>query len=179
MDLTRLRGFRDILGVDAQTMALVEEQARRLMRRYNIGEIRTPVLEAVQLFQRTAGETSDLVEKQIYSFTDRDQDETVVALRPEGTPGVVRAYIEAGLDRSDPEQRFYYEGPMFRRERPQKGRFRQFHQFGVEVFGRADAACDAEMIIMIDDLRSELNLELETQINSLGCAECRPAFRAA
>ena len=93
MELTRLRGFRDILGVDAQTMALVEEHARRLMRRYNIGEIRTPVLEAVELFQRTAGETSDLVEKQIYSFTDRDQDETVVALRPEGTAGVVRAYI--------------------------------------------------------------------------------------
>src|SRR5262249_32779924 len=134
MELTRLRGFRDILGVDAQTMARVEEQARRLMRRYNIGEIRTPALEAVELFQRTAGETSDLVEKQIYSFTDRDQDETVVALRPEGTAGVVRAYIEAGLDRSDPEQRFFYSGPVFRRERPQKGRYRQHFQFGVEIF---------------------------------------------
>ena len=146
MELTRLRGFRDILGVDSQTMALVEEQARRLMRRYNIGEIRTPVLEAVQLFQRTAGETSDLVEKQIYSFTDRDQGETVVALRPEGTAGVVRAYIEAGLDRSDPEQRFFYSGPVFRRERPQKGRYRQHFQFGVEIGRRTVHAGNSQTL---------------------------------
>ena len=179
MELTRLRGFRDILGVDAQTMALVEEQARRLMRRYNIGEIRTPVLEAVQLFQRTAGETSDLVEKQIYSFTDRDQGETVVALRPEGTAGVVRAYIEAGLDRSDPEQRFFYTGPVFRRERPQKGRYRQHFQFGVEIFGRPDAGCDAELLTLLDDLRRVLELELSFEINSIGDQECRPQFRRA
>ena len=179
MELTRLRGFRDILGVDAQTMALVEEQARRLMRRYNIGEIRTPVLEAVQLFQRTAGETSDLVEKQIYSFTDRDQGETVVALRPEGTAGVVRAYIEAGLDRSDPEQRFFYTGPVFRRERPQKGRYRQHFQFGVEIFGRPDAGCDAELLTLLDDLRRVLELELSFEINSIGDQECRPQFRQA
>jgi len=179
MELTRLRGFRDILGVDAQTMALVEEQARRLMRRYNIGEIRTPVLEAVQLFQRTAGETSDLVEKQIYSFTDRDQGETVVALRPEGTAGVVRAYIEAGLDRSDPEQRFFYSGPVFRRERPQKGRYRQHFQFGVEIFGRPDAACDAELLTLLDDLRRALDLQLGFEINSIGDQECRPRFRQA
>jgi histidyl-tRNA synthetase len=179
MELTRLRGFRDILGVDAQTMALVEEQARRLMRRYNIGEIRTPVLEAVQLFQRTAGETSDLVEKQIYSFTDRDQGETVVALRPEGTAGVVRAYIEAGLDRSDPEQRFFYSGPVFRRERPQKGRYRQHFQFGVEIFGRPDAACDAELLTLLDDLRRALDLQLRFEINSIGDQECRPQFRQA
>jgi len=179
MELTRLRGFRDILGVDAQTMAQVEEQARRLMRRYNIGEIRTPVLEAVQLFQRTAGETSDLVEKQIYSFTDRDQGETVVALRPEGTAGVVRAYIEAGLDRSDPEQRFFYSGPVFRRERPQRGRYRQHFQFGVEIFGRPDAACDAELLTLLDDLRRALALELSFEINSIGDQECRPKFRQA
>jgi histidyl-tRNA synthetase len=179
MELTRLKGFRDILGADAQTMALVEEQARRLMRRYNIGEIRTPVLEAVQLFQRTAGETSDLVEKQIYSFTDRDQGETVVALRPEGTAGVVRAYIEAGLDRSDPEQRFFYSGPVFRRERPQKGRYRQHFQFGVEIFGRPDAACDAELLTLLDDLRRALGLQLSFEINSIGDQECRPKFRQA
>ena len=179
MELTRLRGFRDILGVDAQTMALVEERARGLMRRYNIGEIRTPVLEAVQLFQRTAGETSDLVEKQIYSFTDRDQGETVVALRPEGTAGVVRAYIEAGLDRSDPEQRFFYSGPVFRRERPQKGRYRQHFQFGVEIFGRPDAACDAELLTLLDDLRRTLDLQLSFEINSIGDQECRPKFRQA
>ena len=141
--------------------------------------MRIPLLERIELYQRSTGETSDVVEKQMYAFPDRDEAETLLALRPEGTPGVVRAYIEAGLDRSDPEQRFYYGGPMFRRERPQKGRFRQFHQFGVEIFGRADAACDAELLVMIDELRRELGLELELQINSLGDAECRPAFRAA
>lgn len=179
MELTRLRGFRDVLGVDAQAMALVEEKARQLARRYNIGEIRTPVLEAVQLFQRTSGETSDLVEKQIYSFTDRDEAETVVALRPEGTAGVVRAYIDAGLDRSDPEQRFFYTGPVFRRERPQKGRYRQHFQFGVEIFGRPDAACDAELLILLDDLRRELGITLSFEINSIGDVACRPRFRQA
>jgi histidyl-tRNA synthetase len=179
MELTRLRGFRDIVGADAQAMALVEERARLLMRRYNIGEIRTPVLESVQLFQRTAGETSDLVEKQIYAFTDRDEAETVVALRPEGTASVVRAYIDAGLDRSDPEQRFFYTGPVFRRERPQKGRYRQHFQFGVEIFGRPDAACDAELLILLDDLRRDLGLTFSFEINSIGDAACRPAFRQA
>ena len=160
-------------------MALVEEKARQLARRYNIGEIRPPVLEAVQLFQRTSGETSDLVEKQIYSFTDRDEAETVVALRPEGTAGVVRAYIDAGLDRSDPEQRFFYTGPVFRRERPQKGRYRQHFQFGVEIFGRPDAACDAELLIFLDDLRRELGITLSFEINSIGDPVCRPRFRQA
>ena len=94
----------------------------------------------------------------MYTFADRDEVETVVALRPEGTPGVVRAYIEAGLDRTDPEQRLFYSGPMFRRERPQKGRYRQFYQFGVEIFGRPDPACDAELLIMIDELCRDLKL---------------------
>ena len=117
-------------------MSLVEERARAIFERYSLKEIRIPVLERTQLYARSSGETSDVVEKQMYTFTDRDEGETVVALRPEGTPGVVRAYIEAGLDRTDPEQRLFYSGPMFRRERPQKGRYRQFYQFGVEVFGR-------------------------------------------
>jgi len=179
LHLTRLRGFQDLIGPDVRAVRIVEDAARAVAERYAMHEIRIPLLERIELYQRSTGETSDVVEKQMYAFTDRDEAETLLALRPEGTPGVVRAYIEAGLDRSDPEQRFYYGGPMFRRERPQKGRFRQFHQFGVEIFGRADAACDAELIIMIDELRRELNLELESQINSLGCAECRPAFRAA
>ncbi len=147
------------------------------MARYNVSEIRIPVLERASLFQHTTGETSDIVEKQMFAFTDRDEESALVALRPEGTPGVARAYIEAGLDRSDPEQRFFYSGPMFRRERPQKGRYRQFHQFGVEVFGRGDAACDAELLIMIDDLRRDLGLTLRFEINTLGCPKCRPAFR--
>ncbi|HLW70264.1 MAG TPA: histidine--tRNA ligase [Candidatus Binataceae bacterium] len=179
MHLTRLRGFQDLIGPSARAVSRVEDCARAIMERHAVHEMRIPILERLELYQRSSGETSDVVEKQMYAFSDADEAETLLAIRPEGTPGVVRAYIEAGLDRSDPEQRFYYSGPMFRRERPQKGRFRQFHQFGVEIFGRADAACDAELLIMIDELRQELKLELEFQINSLGHAECRPAYRAA
>jgi histidyl-tRNA synthetase len=177
--LTRLRGFQDLLGPDARAVAFVENCARTVAERHSINEIRIPLLERLELYQRSSGETSDVVEKQMYAFGDRDEAQTTLALRPEGTPGVVRAYIEAGLDRSDPEQRFYYYGPMFRRERPQKGRFRQFNQFGVEIFGRADAACDAELMIMVDEFRRELGLEVEFEINSLGDATCRPAFRNA
>ncbi len=179
MGLTRLRGYQDLIGPDARAVALVEQCARTVTERYSINEIRVPLLERLELYQRSSGETSDVVEKQMYAFADRDDAQTTLALRPEGTPGVVRAYIEAGLDRSDPEQRFYYYGPMFRRERPQKGRFRQFNQFGVEIFGRADAACDAELMIMVDEFRRELGLEVEFQVNSLGDATCRPAFRKA
>ncbi len=179
MQLTRLRGFQDTIGAQARTLAAVEECARKVVERHNVGEIRIPVLERLELFQHSSGETSDVVEKQMYAFVDRDEAETTLALRPEGTPGVVRAYIEAGMDRSDPEQRFYYVGPMFRRERPQKGRFRQFSQFGVEIFGRADAATDAELMIMVDELRRELGLDLNFEINSLGDGECRPRFRQA
>ena len=160
-------------------MGIVEDCARAVAERYSINEIRIPLLERLELYQRSTGETTDVVEKQMYAFADRDEAQTTLALRPEGTPGVVRAYIDAGLDRSDPEQRFYYYGPMFRRERPQKGRFRQFNQFGVEIFGRADAACDAELMIMTDEFRRELGLEVEFQVNSLGDANCRPAFRNA
>jgi histidyl-tRNA synthetase len=177
--ITRLRGFQDVIGPRAYLASRVEEAARRVAELHNFSEIRIPVLERIELYQHSSGETSDVVEKQMYAFSDRDEAETLVALRPEGTPGVVRAYIEAGLDRSDPEQRFYYLGPMFRRERPQKGRLRQFNQFGVEVFGRSDAACDAELLIMVDELRRELGVELQFQINSLGDGRCRPAFRTA
>ncbi len=179
MQPRRLRGFQDIAGAQARTLAAVEDRARAIAERHNVGEIRIPALERLDLFQHSSGETSDIVEKQMYAFVDRDEAETTLALRPEGTPGVVRAYIEAGMDRSEPEQRFYYVGPMFRRERPQKGRFRQFSQFGVEIFGRADAATDAELMMMVDELRRELGLELNFEINSLGDGECRPRFRAA
>ena len=157
-------------------MSLVEERARALAERYSMREVRIPVLERTQLYLRSTGETSDIVEKQMYTFTDRDEGETVVALRPEGTPGVVRAYIEAGFDRTEPEQRLFYSGAMFRRERPQKGRYRQFYQFGVEIFGRPDAACDAEILIMIDEICRDLGVPFTVEINSIGCQKCRPAF---
>jgi histidyl-tRNA synthetase len=179
MHLTRLRGFQDLLGPSVRAVTTVEDCARRHAKRHGIQEIRIPVIERVELYQRSSGETSDIVEKQMYAFTDKDEAETLIALRPEGTPSVVRAYIEAGMDRSDPERRFYYSGPMFRRERPQKGRFRQFHQFGVEIFGRPDPACDAELLVLIDEIRRDLKLALDFQINSLGDNRCRPAYRAA
>jgi histidyl-tRNA synthetase len=181
LHLTRLRGFQDLIGAPARAISRVEECAKAIAERHAVNEIRVPLMERLRLYQHSSGETSDVVQKQMYLVRQHDEagDADAVALRPEGTPGVIRAYIEAGLDRGDPEQRFYYSGPMLRYERPQKGRFRQFNQFGVEIFGRGDAACDAELLIMIDELRRELALELETQINSLGCAECRPAFRAA
>jgi len=160
-------------------MSLVEERARALAERYWMKEVRIPVLERTQLYLRSTGETSDIVEKQMYTFVDRDEGETAVALRPEGTPGVVRAYIEAGFDRTEPEQRLFYSGAMFRRERPQKGRYRQFYQFGVEVFGRPDAACDAELLIMIDELCRDLKVPFTMEINSIGDQKCRPAFRGA
>ena len=160
-------------------MSLVEQRARALAERYSMKEIRIPVLERTQLYQRSTGETSDIVEKQMYTFADRDEGETVVALRPEGTPGVVRAYIEAGLDRTEPEQRLFYSGAMFRRERPQKGRYRQFFQFGIEIFGRPDAACDAEVLMMADELCRGLKVPFTMEINSIGDQKCRPAFREA
>ncbi len=140
------------------------------------------MLERLELFERSSGDTSDVVQKQMYlvrRHEESDPERGEMALRPEGTPGVVRAYIEAGLDKSDPEQRFFYLGAMLRYERPQKGRYRQFHQFGVELLGRPDAAADAELMFMIDDLRRDLGLELSFELNSLGDAKCRPAYRAA
>jgi len=181
--LTRLRGFQDLIGAEARAVSLVEERARAMARRYNFNEVRIPMMERVELFQRSTGETSDIVSKQMYMVKRSEEggaaDEMI--LRPEGTPGVVRAYIEAGLDRSDPYQRYFYSGPMLRYERPQKGRYRQFNQFGVEIFGRADAACDAELMIMIDDLMRDLALAVRFEINSLGHdrPDCRPRFRAA
>ncbi len=177
--VTRLRGFQDWIGPSAEALSLVEKTFSSIAQRHGFREIRIPTVERVELYARSTGDTSDIVEKQMYVFSDRDEAEATLALRPEGTPGVVRAYIEAGLDRSDPEQRLYYSGAMFRRERPQKGRYRQFYQFGVEVFGRADAACDAEVILMVDELQRELGVEFRFEINSIGDTQCRPKFREA
>src|SRR5579863_514250 len=154
-----------------------------MARRYNLNEIRIPMMERIDLYQRSTGETSDIVTKQMYVVKRSDDEDGAeeMILRPEGTPGVVRAYVEAGLDKRDPYQRFFYSGPMLRYERPQKGRYRQFHQFGVEILGRADAACDAELMIMIDDLMRDIGVDVRFEINSLGHdrPDCRPRFKAA
>jgi histidyl-tRNA synthetase len=179
MDLLRVRGFNDLIGSWAHILTRLEECAREIMRAYSVSEIRIPLIERIELFERSTGDTSDIVQKQMFAFQDRDDPDVTLVLRPEGTPGVVRAYINAGFDKTQPEQRFFYSGPMFRRERPQRGRYRQFYQFGVEVLGRDDPSCDAEMLTMIDDLRKELRIEVRLEVNSIGDARCRPLFRAA
>ncbi len=150
-----------MIGRNARAVSIVEECARKVAERYSIDEIRIPLLERLELYQRSSGETSDVVEKQMYAFTDRDEAADHPRAAPRGHSRRRARLYRAGIDRSDPEQRFYYFGPMFRRERPQKGRFRQFNQFGVEIFGRADAACDAELMIMVDEFRRDLGLEVE------------------
>jgi histidyl-tRNA synthetase len=181
--LTRLRGFQDLIGPDAAAVAFVEERARVMAGRYNLREIRIPMMERIGLYQRSTGETSDIVTKQMYAVkrSEESQGEDEMILRPEGTPGVVRSYIEFGLDRRDPYQRFFYSGPMLRYEKPQKGRYRQFNQFGVEILGRSDATCDAELMIMIDDLMRDLDIRVLFKINSLGhdIPNCKPRFKEA
>ena len=142
-----VKGFRDVLPDESRRWQAIEDAAAATFVRYGFGEIRLPILERTELFARSLGETTDVVEKEMYTFVDRD--ETSVTLRPEATASVVRAYLESGLAQSDPAAQLFYRGPMFRRERPQKGRYRQFYQIGAEVLGREDALADAELLVML------------------------------
>ena len=170
--------MNDLQPPDIALWQEVEAKARELFGRYLYEEIRTPILEDMSLFTRTIGDTTNIVEKEMYVFQDRNAK--WVALRPEGTASVVRAYVEHKRFADDPIARYYYMGPMYRYERPQKGRFRQFYQMGVEVFGIASPRLDAEVINMLDLYLKELGLKnLEMEINSLGCQICRPNFLKA
>jgi histidyl-tRNA synthetase len=176
--VTAIRGFSDILPGEVETWQWVETKAREILSAYNFAEIRIPVVEKTELFSRSLGETTDIVEKEMYTFADHDAKGSLLTLRPEGTAGVVRAYVESEMFKNEPAQKLYYLGPMFRRERPQKGRMRQFHQFGAEVLGRGDAFVDAEVLLLLHDFFSAVGLEgAALQINSLGCSECRPRYR--
>jgi len=173
-----VKGFRDVLPDEAEQRCRIRDAAIGVLERYGYREIELPMLEKVELFSRSVGATSDIVEKEMYAFDDRDG--AVVALRPEGTASVVRAYLEAGMSRSTPIARLYYHGPMFRRERPQKGRFRQFTQVGAELLGRDDPESDAEAICMVADMFAAAGIDgIRIEINSLGDAACRPAHRDA
>jgi len=153
----------------------VEAVARQVFRAYNYHEIRTPILEETQLFARGVGEETDIVTKEMYTFEDRDG--TSVTLRPDATASVMRAYIEHRLDQRPGVQKLYYMGPMFRRERPQKGRYRQFFQIGAEAIGSESAVVDAEVIEMVVDLLQRAGLEGFTLLlNSVGCPKCRPVY---
>ena len=178
MSIHALRGMNDLLPPEIALWQEVESKARELFARYRYEEIRTPVLEDMSLFTRSIGDTTNIVEKEMYVFQDRNAK--WVALRPEGTASVVRAYVEHKLYGDDPIARFYYMGPMYRYERPQKGRFRQFYQLGAEVFGIPSARLDAEVIHMLDLYLRELGIkDCELEINSLGCPMCRPNFLRA
>jgi len=176
--VTAINGFADIFPGEVATWQSVEEKARRVFGSYNFAEIRIPILEKTELFSRSIGETTDIVEKEMYTFADKDAKGSMLTLRPEGTAGVVRAYVESEMYKTEPVRKLYYMGPMFRRERPQKGRMRQFHQIGAEALGRADPFIDAEMLLLLNDFFAAVGLEAAAlQLNSLGCAECRPSYR--
>lgn len=171
-----IRGMNDILPMEIFTWQKVENSLRKLARQYGYQEVRLPILEKTELFKRCIGNVTDIVEKEMYTFIDRNGDS--LSLRPEGTAGCVRAGIEQGLLYNQ-IQRWWYLGPMFRHERPQKGRYRQFHQFGVEVFGIAQSHIDAELILMSARLWEKLGIKhkLSLQINSLGSSIARKSYK--
>jgi len=171
-----IKGVKDILPDEVGRWQLIESTARRLAEVYGFREIRIPVFEVTELFARSIGASTDIVEKEMYTFQDRDG--TSLTLRPEATAGAVRAYIEHNLSASPTAQKLYYFGPMFRHERPQAGRLRQFHQFGVEAFGCAQPEADIEVIALLWKFFSALGLpDLTLEINSLGEAGDRPAYK--
>ncbi|HET8546590.1 MAG TPA: histidine--tRNA ligase [Bryobacteraceae bacterium] len=174
-----VKGTRDILPPQSDLWNHVEDVARRIFRTYNYHEIRTPIFEETVLFARGVGQDTDIVTKEMYTFTDRD-GETSLTLRPENTASVIRAWIEHRLDQRPGIQKLYYIGPMFRRERPQKGRFRQFYQIGAEAIGSESPAVDAEVIEMVVELLRGVGLRgFSLLLNSVGDNVCRPRFIAA
>lgn len=178
MALTAVKGFNDILPDESGRWQYIEQTARRVLELNGFGEIRVPVMEKTELFCRSIGDATDIVEKEMYTFIDKGENS--VTLRPEGTAGVMRAFIEHKMYAHDPIAKLYYMGPMFRYERPQKGRYRQFHQIGAEITGVHEPLADAQILNMLTSFFREIGLTEPTlQINSLGCPECRPAYRTA
>jgi histidyl-tRNA synthetase len=173
-----VRGTHDILPGEVERWQRVEAVSRRLFERYGYAEVRTPVIEREELFAKGTGETTDIVQKEMYAFTDKGGER--ITLRPEATPSLVRAFVEHSLEQSMASPKIYLFGPMFRYERPQKGRYRQFHQLDVEVFGVSDPAVDAEVIDLAWALVGDLGIaNVELMVNSVGCPACRPAFSEA
>jgi histidyl-tRNA synthetase len=168
-----VKGMNDVLPGAVGRWQEVEAVAREVFALYGYREVRTPVVEPEQLYARGVGEQTDIVSKEMYVFEDKGEDR--LALRPEGTAGTIRAFIEHGAFVDGP-QKWFYMGPMFRRERPQKGRYRQFHQIGVEAFGIAEPALDAEQIAMVQDWLARLGVTATLKLNSVGDAACRPAY---
>jgi histidyl-tRNA synthetase len=171
-----LRGFRDISGEELDRFKHIEAVSRKYLQLLNFTEIEIPILEKTELFVRSIGDTTDIVEKEMFTFIDIGGDS--LTMRPEATAGMVRAYLQSGLYVKERVSKLFTMGPMFRHEKPQKGRFREFHQIDVEVFGVDDPLIDAELLWMIHLLLKELNVKnFEIEVNSVGCPECRETFR--
>ncbi len=173
-----IRGFKDILPGEVELWQYIEKTAVELFADFGFAEIRVPIMEKTELFARSIGEDTDIVEKEMYTFADRREE--MLTLRPEATASIVRSYIQHKMYADNPVRRFYTIGPMFRRERPQKGRYRQFYQIDVEVFGVAEPYADVEVIFLLSTLFQRLKVsDITAHINSLGCPVCRPDFKDA
>jgi histidyl-tRNA synthetase len=172
LKIKAINGFKDILPEEVILWRKIEKTARNIFRCFGMREIRLPILEKTELFARSIGEATDIVEKEMFTFIDKG-----ITMRPEATASLLRAYIEHGLHVQQPVQRLFTIGPMFRHERPQKGRQRQFHQIDLEIIGATAPQIDAELMAMGQLLLTRLGLEVSLEVNSLGCPACRPAYR--
>jgi histidyl-tRNA synthetase len=171
-----IRGFKDILPGEVELWQFIEKTATSLLEDFGFREIRIPVMERTELFARSIGDATDIVEKEMYTFADRKGD--LITLRPEATASIVRAYIQHRMYASEPVRKFYTVGPMFRRERPQKGRYRQFYQINAEIFGVASPLADVQLMVMLKELFTRLSVpDIQAHVNSLGCPQCRPGYR--
>ena len=172
------KGTKDTMPKDSFKVQYIEREFAELCRRYGFGEVRTPMFESTELFNRGVGETTDIVQKEMYTFEDLGHRS--ITLKPEGTSPAVRAFIESRDYAEMQPTKYYYNTPCFRYERPQAGRLREFHQFGVESFGTPDMMADAEVIALASDFLTKVGIEdIELRINSVGCRECRPVYRKA
>ena len=176
MVIKAIRGFNDVLPSEIEKWQFIEKTTREVFENFGFSEIKIPILEKTELFSRSIGESTDIVEKEMYTFQDRSGDS--LTLRPEATASMARAYLEHHLYARNPVAKLYFIGPMFRHERPQKGRYRQFYQIDVEIFGVAHPMADAEVMVMLMEFFNQVGLgSVELQINTLGCEDCRPRYR--
>ncbi|MEN3013274.1 MAG: histidine--tRNA ligase [Endomicrobiia bacterium] len=171
----KVRGVRDILPDEAKKIDYIEEICQTSAKKFGFKKVILPIIENLQLFYHTLGQTSDIVEKQMFIIQSRSSKETdTLTLRPEGTAGMVRFFVENNIKNKYPLKRFFYSGPMFRYERPQKGRYREFYQFGFEIFDEAPVSSDVILISLINEILKKLSIEYVLEINSIGCINCRP-----
>ena len=174
-NIQALRGMKDIMNEESKLFTYFINNCSKIAQQYGFNYLETPLLEETALFKRGVGESSDIVSKEMYQFIDKGDHD--VCLRPEGTAGVVRMFVQNKLDRAGGIHRYFYHGPMFRYERPQKGRLREFHQFGCESFGESSVYEDANIIIMLSSILNFFGIKYQLQLNSLGCKECMPSYK--